>query len=348
MDTLDLNQEANNFLKIFGGHILFQTLYSAVELGLFELLSANSKHNREEISDFIKIQKQPTRILLVGLVSSGIIVRDGDGYYSTSSVTIDETLKSNSPKNLISYIKLQHHVMYKGMFHFLESLKEYKNVGLKEFPGTEATLYGRIGHDPELKKIFQLAMQEISIRDRAELVDSLDLSDTNYLVDIGGGNGTNVISLAKRFKNLKASIFDLGPVGELAFKNIRENELEDRVNFISGNGFSDNLPENTDAVLLAHFCTIWSEEKNKFLFNKIYKNIKPGGKIILFNMMQNDDETGPLTVALGSPYFLTIATGEGMLYTWSEYKTWLEEVGFKDIQFKKLPSTHGIIIGTKK
>lgn len=347
MNTTNLSHDANNFLKIFGGHILFQTLYSAVELGLFELLSLNSKHSITEISQYLKIKKQPTRILLVGLVSSGIISKDEDGLYSTASQLIDETLKADSPKSLVSYIKLQHHVMYKGMFYFLDALKQYKNVGLIEFPGEESTLYGRIGHDPELKKIFQQAMQEISVRDKDELVESLDLSQVKYLIDIGGGNGTNIISMANKYSHLKASVFDLAPVRELAHKNIKENNLEDRTSFIAGDCFSDSLPQEADCILMAHFCTIWSEEKNKLLFEKVYQSLNSGGKIVLFNMMQNDDETGPLTVAIGSPYFLTIATGEGMLYTWNEYKTWLEKVGFKDISYKQLPSTHGIIIGTK-
>lgn len=347
MNTIELSAIENNFLKIFGGHILFQTLYSAVELELFEHVSENSKLSMEQISEKIGIDKQPTRILLVGLVSSGILKRDEAGLYSTTSKLIDDTLKKDSPKNLISYVKLQHHVIYKGMFHFLESLKQYKNVGLKEFEGDSPTLYGRIGNNPELKKIFQVAMQEISIRDKEELVNVLDLSQKSKLIDIGGGNGTNTISIVKKFKNLSASVFDLPAMGDLALKNIQQQGLSRQIDFVPGNCFSDEIPKGADCILLAHFCTIWSAERNRLLFKKIYNSLNKGGEIILFNMMQNDDETGPLTVALGSPYFLSIATGEGMLYTWNEYKTWLQEVGFTNFRIQKLPSTHGVIIATK-
>jgi len=64
-------------------------------------------------------------------------------------------------------------------------------------------------------------------------------------------------------------------------------------------------------------------------------------------MMQNNDGTGPLTAALGSPYFLTLATGEGMLYTWNEYQTWMKGAGFSKTKKIKLLRDHGAIIGVK-
>lgn len=63
-------------------------------------------------------------------------------------------------------------------------------------------------------------------------------------------------------------------------------------------------------------------------------------------MMQEDDETGPLTAALGSPYFLAVATGEGMLYTWGEYESW-REAGFQNLFRKRLPLDHGFIVARK-
>jgi hypothetical protein len=83
------------------------------------------------------------------------------------------------------------------------------------------------------------------------------------------------------------------------------------------------------------------------LLRKAYDALAPGGSVIVFNMMQSDDETGPLTAAMGSPYFLTLATGQGMLYTWREYQTWMRDAGFAAVRTQKLPRDHGAIIGVK-
>ena len=68
---------------------------------------------------------------------------------------------------------------------------------------------------------------------------------------------------------------------------------------------------------------------------------------MIFNMMQNDDRSGPLSAALGSPYFLTLATGKGMLYTWAEYTALFEQAGFVGVEQIQLPVDHGVIIGYK-
>lgn len=339
-------KDIDNFLKIFGGHILFQTLYAAVEFDLFTKLSEHKKLDISKITKLLNIEKQPARILLLGLVSSGILKRDTAGFYSNTPVA-EIVLTAHSPRNVISYVRLQYHVMYKGMFHFLDALKEYKNVGLQEFPGDEPTLYQRLSHTPKVKQIFQDAMHELSVHANKDLANHIDLSTTRFLVDIGGGDGTNIIELASKFGNLQAAVFDLPAVCPITEKKINESGLSSRLSVIPGNCFEDIFPENADCFLFSHFCTIWSEEKNKILLRKAYDALPKNGKIIIFNMMQDNDEAGPLSTALGSPYFLTIATGEGMLYTWAEYEKWLSDSGFGEIQTFRLQQDHGAIIGIK-
>ena len=77
--------------------------------------------------------------------------------------------------------------------------------------------------------------------------------------------------------------------------------------------------------------TIWSPEKNQALLAKCYRSLPAGGKLLIFNMVSWDDETGPLICALGSAYFQAIATGEGMLYCGQDYESWLRAAGFAAI-----------------
>lgn len=349
VESVDRTEQAdtNDFIKVFGGHILFQTLYAAVEFDLFTKLSKHKRLSLSQISKELGIKNQPARILLLGLTSSGLVKRGEDGQYFNSHVA-ELALTSHSPKNLISYVKLQHHVMYKGMFHLVDAMREYKNVGLKEFAGDEGTLYQRIAHNPALKQMFQDAMHELSVHANEELVKAVDFSDTRFLVDVGGGDGTNIIELAKHYDRLTAAVFDLPEMCPITEKKLAESGLGNRLRAVGGNCFEDDFPVGADCYLFSHFCTIWSAEKNKVLFKKAFDALPRNGKIVIFNMMQEDDETGPLTAALGSPYFLAIATGEGMLYTWSEYEKWLEEAGFAEMKRIRLPRDHGVIVGRKR
>ncbi len=338
------DQQQRNLEMVFGGHIFFQTLRTAVRLGVFDLLEREGPLTRTAMAEQLKLEEQPLRIVLLGLVSTGILDKEGDRYRNTPAAST--YLVSTSPSKITAYVELQHRVMYKGLYWLLESVREHRNVGLKEFPGDETTLYQRLAHDPELEHIFQEAMQELSVQANQGLVENLDLSGVSHLVDVGGGDGTNIIALAKRFPHLRATVFDSPTVCEIARRNIAAHGLADRLDAVPGNCFTDPFPE-ADALMFCHFFTIWSPEKDRQLLQKCHDSLPAGGRVILFNMMQNDDESGPLTAAIGSPYFLAIATGEGMLYTWQEYEDWMQQTGFRNIQRQPLPLDHGILTGTK-
>jgi cyclopropane fatty-acyl-phospholipid synthase-like methyltransferase len=256
-------------------------------------------------------------------------------------------LVRGAQKNIIDVVRWQNHINYRAMSHFVEAIRANSNVGLEEFGGTESTLYERLAHDDQLENIFQAAMESISVQANAMLVRSLDLRDTKYLVDVGGGNGTNIVAFARKFPHLRAAVFDSASVCEIAKENIAKERLSDRLDVWPGDCFCDPFPEGVDAILFAHFFTIWSEEHNRQLLRKCFESLPRGGAVIIFNMMQLDTENGPLGAAMGSPYFLTLATGEGMLYTWREYKQWMRDAGFRSIKNRALPRDHGLIIGKK-
>jgi hypothetical protein len=221
-------------------------------------------------------------------------------------------------------------------------------VGLRVFAGDEPTLYQRLAHAPELEHIFQDAMASISVQANQMLARFVDFSRVRHLVDVGGGNATNIVALARRHPHLKATVFDAPTVCEIAKANIAAAGLSGRLDASPGNCFEDPFPAGADCILFAHFLTIWSEAENRRLLRKCHDALPCGGQVIIFNMMQDDDRCGPLSASLGSPYFLTLATGKGMLYCWSEYEAWLQDAGFSRTNRIVLPRDHGAIIGIKR
>ncbi len=340
-----LEDELDRFWLVLGGAIFFQTLRAATQLELFTLLSEHPGLTQPQIAERLGLEEKPARILLLGCTALGLLRKQDDTYANAPLAQL--FLTRGSRKSLRSVIEWQHHINYKPMHSFLEALKENRNVGLREYKGDEPTLYQRLAHYPELEKIFQDAMADISVQANATFAESVDLSQVRHLVDVGGGNGSNIIALARKHPHLRATVFDSATVCERARANIQAAGLADRLGAVPGNTFVDKFPAGVDALLFAHFFTIWNEEENRQLLKKAFEGLPSGGSVFLFNMMQADTKDGPLTAALGSPYFLTLATGGGMLYTWREYETWMHEVGFVNVQRQVLPRDHGVIRGIK-
>jgi len=344
-DHEQIDRYMETLYPILGGHIYFQTLSAAVQFDLFGLLKKHGELTLAEIAERLGIELKPARILLLGCTTLGLLNKSGHNYSNTE--LSDRLLVPDAPGNAVPIIKWQHFISYRAMYWFYGALKENRNVGLKELPGAEPTLYQRLAHAPELEKVFQDAMEAISVQANELLAQYVDLSDVRHLVDVGGGNGANVIAIARRYPRLRATVFDSPSVCRIADENIRAAGLSDRLATHPGNCFLDPFPPGADCLLFGHFFPIWSEEQNLALLKKCYNSLPSGGRVVIFNMMQSDDENGPMSAALGSPYFLTLATGGGMLYTWKEYETWMEGAGFLSVQRCLLPRDHGAVIGVK-
>lgn len=335
------------FFQLMGGHILFQNLAAAVEFDLFNILEQSPGLNEEQIAQLLRIELQPCRILLLGLANTNLINRDRSGIYRNSRLAKIYLTKGGQWK-YHSCVRWQNHINYRAMGHFFEALTLNRNVGLMEIPGSEATLYQRLAHNPKLEKLFQDAMQEISAQSNGLLTRFVDFSSIRFLVDVGGGNATNIIRIASAFPHLRACVFDFPTVCDLARHNIAEHGLGERLSAVAGNIFETPLPAGADCILFCHFFTIWSGEENRRLLQRAYDALPKGGRAMIFNMMQNNNRRGPASAAVGSPYFLTLATGRGMLYCWDDYKQFFHEAGFADVQSIRLPRDHGVIVGIKR
>jgi len=338
--------DLDSFFLISAGHTAFQLLWAGIELGLYDLLSKKPQSSFDDIANHLNLEPQPTRVLLTGLTVLRIIKKKGNQY--TNAQLTEQMLVTNKPDSYAPVLGWQRYIVYEGLIDFVDSLKKNDNVGLRRFPGKGNTLYERLANDPFKEEVFQQAMSALSHQANFCLRDLEALKNIHHLVDAGGGDGTNAIFLCNHYPDMNLSIFDSESVCKIARQQIEKEGLSERIKTCAGNFLSDPFPENIDAVSYSHILTIWSPKTNMRLLKKAYEALPKGGNIIIFNMIGNDDDSGPISTALGSPYFQAIATGEGMLYSWVDYETWLKAAGFLTIEkYDELPLNHGILIGTK-
>ncbi|MFZ5573988.1 MAG: methyltransferase [Pseudomonadota bacterium] len=332
---------------IAGGHTAFQLLWAGVELGLYDTLSARPGQTLDELAQALGLARQPARILLVGLTALGVVKLE-NGRYRNADVT-EARMVSGKPGCVAPILGWQAHIVYPGMMDFVASLKANRNVGLARFEGTEPTLYERLTHDKTLEKIFQDSMSGLSRQANQFLPKAMDFSGYHHVVDAGGGDGTNAMAIARAYPGLKATVFDSPSVCAHARQNIAAAGMAERVDTWEGNFFDTPFPPDTDCVVYCHILTIWSMEKNRALLKRTFDALPTGGAVVIFNMMADDDDRGPLSTALGSPYFLAIATGEGMLHPWKDYEAALRDAGFRQtVRLDQgLPLDHGILVGIK-
>jgi hypothetical protein len=341
------NLTEEKLLLLSEGHSAFQCLWAGIELGLYKLISAQPGLTRSQIAAALHMQERPVRVLVTALVSLGVLINDNDTF--SMSPMADRRLVEGRPGYLGDTMAWQRHIVYPGLEDFAGALRAYSNTGLEKFPGEGNSLYARLRSDPFKENVFARAMEGLSQQANRILIEAYDFGRFRHLVDVGGGNATNALAFVNRFPELKATVMDLPSVCGLATKNIEEKGMQHRVGTHPGNLLEDPFPQGADLFLLSHLFSVWAEETDRRLMRKAFDALPRGGALALFGMAMDADERGPISTALGNPYFLAIATGNGFLYSVKDYEVWLRDTGFGPLHTTTdLPLDHILIVAEKE
>ncbi|MDW8323359.1 MAG: methyltransferase [Burkholderiales bacterium] len=340
-DALDFDQ----LVLLACGHTAFHLLWAGVQLGVFDELAKTQNLTRDEIAQRIGLQSQPARILMTGLAALRLVQKEGERF--RNAPIVERLLTRASPENMIDVLGWQRYIVYPALVDFVDSLKQFKNVGLRHFKGDADNIYQRLQHDPFIAKVFHDAMSSLSSAANKALATLEVFDHITHMVDAGGGDGTNAIALVQAHPRLKITIFDNQVACDKAKVKVEQAGLAANIFTHAGDFFVDPFPTGIDAVFFGHMMPIWSHARDTALLKKAYDALPPGGKVIIFNMMGDDDEVGPMSAALGSPYFLTVATGEGMMYSWREHEQHMIDAGFTPTERHVLPKDHGVLVGVK-
>jgi acetylserotonin N-methyltransferase len=174
-----------------------------------------------------------------------------------------------------------------------------------------------------------MGMHSFGLISSPQVVKAFDLSAFHHLVDLGGATGHLPIAACQAYPNLKASVFDLPTVLHVTREVIAAANLNDRIDTIGGDFFSDPFPQ-ADLFALGRILHDWTRPKIDLLLKKIYAALPEGGAILIAEKLLDESGVKPLWTLLQSLNMLVVT--EGKERRLSEYKEILETAGFRDVQ----------------
>ena len=109
--------------------------------------------------------------------------------------------------------------------------------------------------------------------------------------------------------------------------------------------FESDLPKGFDVHLFSNVLHDWDFTEVKELLENSYRNLEPGGMIMIHDAFINAEKTGPLPVAEYS-VLLMFAT-EGKCYSTLELEVLLKEIGFDEISYSPTAANRSVIFGKR-
>ena len=303
----------------------FKALAAANELDLFARLAGTDGRTIDELAEMLNVDQRPAEMLVTACASLGLL-EGRDGRYLNSALA-EEFLVPGKAYHFGGWVQMLDRRLYPAWSRLTEAVRTNRPTSWN--PDEQAHIFD--SEDPELLTLFWEAMHSLSTLTARELGAHVDLSAATALLDVGGGSGAYDIELSRRYPHLRATVFELPRVCEIASKKISAAGYEDRITVTPGDFLTDpELPAGHDLVLLSMIMHDWTPEQDLAILRKCYAALPPGGRIVISELLVNDEKTGPPAAALMSLNMLVETVGRN--YTAAEYEQWLHATGFVDVQ----------------
>ena len=191
---------------------------------------------------------------------------------------------------------------------------------------------------------FTRAMHSASMGAATAWPEKLDLSSHQVMVDIGGGSGAHCIGAVSRWSNLRAVVLDRPPVCEVAREYAEQHGLSERLTTDTVDFWNDPYPDG-DLHFYGMIFHDWAADKCRFMARKSFASLPSGGRMIVHEMLYDEDRAGPLGVAAFNMVMMMYTDGEQ--YSGSEIAGFLKDAGFADVDIIPTFGYWGIVTGRK-
>jgi hypothetical protein len=333
--------DPSRIMEIATGYWRSRVLLSAVGLGLFTEL-AKTPMSRRQIEETFGLQPRPAMDFLDGLVTMGLLERDGDGvdarYMNTAETAL--FLDRQSPAYIGGILELWD----RRNFRFWADLPEALTTGR---PQNEVKQSGRpffetLYEDPARLEAFMDAMTGSSIVNFERLAEVFPFGRDRTLTDVGGADGLLCRCVAKAHPGIVCASFDLPEVTAIARKKIAADGLDGHIAAVAGDFFKDPLPK-ADVVTMGMILHDWDLERKKELVRRAYDAVAEGGAFIVIEALI-DDERRSNTFGMMLSLNMLIEFGYAFDFTGAELRSWCEEAGFRRFEVIPLagPSSAGV------
>ena len=331
----------SQILEVGLGFWASKTLLSAVELGVFTELASGGA-DLETLRTRLGLHPRSAADFFDALVALGFLERENGKYANTPAT--DLFLDRRKPSYVGGILEMAGFRLFDAWSRLTTGLRTGEPQNELRTGGTEAP-FQVIYADPVRLKSFLGAMTGISHGANLTIARKGPWSRYRTFADIGTAQGDLAVQIALANPNLTGIGFDLAPVQPIFEEYAAHNGLGGRLRFQTGDFFREPLPE-VDVITMGHILHDWNLEEKKALIQKAYDALRPGGALVVYDSIIDDNRSQNAFGLLMSLNML-IETPGGFDYTGADCTGWLKEAGFRETLVEHLVGPDSMVIGFK-
>ncbi len=307
-------RRARQLFDLCAGFVYSQVLASCVELDLFESLAEGPRH-RDWIARHTGLESESADVLLRSAVSLKLLEKRGEDTYGLG--IHGAALRANPGVTSM----VQHHAF------FYRDLKDPVSLLRNEQQDTMLSAFWDYSHE-EAAGASQAHYSELMHASQTmvaeQVIEAYPLREYQRLLDVGGGDGTFLRSVAQSAPDLDRVLFDLPAVVERC--KATPDAAPRPIECHGGNMFVDPLPPGADIISLVRVIHDHDDDQALALLTRCHQALPPGGSILLAEPMAVEDVGDPASDAYFGFYLHAMRRGRPRTPT--ELKDLLQQAGF--------------------
>lgn len=320
-------RHARELFDLVAGFVYSQVLLACVQLRLFELL-AEGPQPAERLAHRLDLHLDAARRLLDAAVALRLVERRGEGRYGLGE------LGAPMVGNAAVAAMVQHHAaLYADLADPVALLRtssdgRRQNVlarywAYDEAQVPDAAAAARVGTYSAL-----MAASQPLVAD--QILDAYALDRHRCLLDVGGGDGRFLATVAQRVPSLHLMLFDLPAVAEQANARFAQAGITERTRAFGGSFLTDALPTGADIASLVRVIHDHDDADAMTILRAVHEALPPGGTLLLAEPMAGT----PGAEAMGDAYFgfYLLAMGRGRPRRALELTAMLKAAGFASVR----------------
>lgn len=324
-------------MQMIFGFMTSQAISVAAKLNLADLLKDEAK-TADELAQAAGVQPRPLYRILRALASVGIFAEDNTGRFRLTPLA--EPLRGDAPDSLRDFA-----IFLGADWHWRAwgDLSYSTKTGLPSFERIFGKAYfDYLAENPAPAQVFNNAMTSLSASASAAIIGAYDFDGIGELVDIGGGHGFLLVSILKKYPQMRGVLFDAPPVVQGAKDIIEAAGVGSRCDVVGGDFFA-SAPAG-DAYIIKHIIHDWDDERACTILKNCHRAMNENGKLLVVEMVIPEGNGPSLGKLLDLEMLVLLHSFER---TEAQYGALFERAGFKLTRVVPTPSPYSVIEGVR-
>jgi hypothetical protein len=274
MDASAPGSPREQLAQMATGYWLSQMLYVAARLGLADRLSRGPLAITQLAAE-TSTQPEPLYRLCRALASLGIFTETDPHRFALTPTA--EFLRDDHPQTVRPLVLMMGDTQYAAWGQLLFSVQS----GQPAFPHVFGRpLFDYLADHPTAAAEFDRAMVAIHGRETAAVLAAYTFQGCRKLVDVGGGNGSQLMEVLQHHPGLHGVVYDLPHVADRARAGIAHAGLAGRCDVVGGD-FFQSVPAAGETYLLRHILHDWDDAACLKILHAIRQVIPPDGRLLV-------------------------------------------------------------------